>query len=69
MPNKGTYIRKYYLHRQVKKAGLQMQLEHCHKTINVLPDQVTEAKENKYVIELQQKYNYGVQLINPMSHE
>jgi len=60
-PNKGTYKRKYYLHRQVKKAGFSLKLELKHKTINVPYDETHKAKENKYVQELQQQYNYGVQ--------
>lgn len=67
-PQPTTYIRKYYLHRQVKKAGFSMELEKCHKTINVLPAQIEEAKENKYVSELQQQHNYGVQILNPMTN-
>lgn len=64
-----TYIRKYYLHRQVKKAGFFLKLDECHKTIGVLPAQIPEAKENKYVSELQQQHNYGVQILNPMTSE
>ena len=64
-----TYIRKYYLHRKVKKAGFSLELEQCHKTINVLPSQVPEAKENKYVDELQNQHNYGVQILNSMTNE
>jgi len=64
-----TYIRKYYLHRQIKRAGFSLHLEKCHKTINVLPEQVIEAKENKYLAELQRRYNYGLQILNPMINE
>lgn len=61
-----TYVRKYYLHRKVKEAGFSLQLEKCSKTINVLPENIDEARINKYVIELQTKHSYGVQNINPM---
>ena len=69
-PKKTTYIRKYYLHNKIKKAGLRLKLEKCHKTINVDTVQVPEVKKNKYVEELQKDHNYGVQLINPLfDHE
>ncbi len=64
--NKGTYKRKYYLHRRIKKAGFCLELERCSKTIKVEQHQVQEAQENKYIAELQNRYSYGVQLINPM---
>ena len=64
-----TYIRKYYLHRKVKDAGYSLTLGHPHKTINVFPGSVSEAKTNKYIGELQERYNYAVQIINPMIHE
>jgi len=67
MKNKGTYKRKYYLHRRVKQDGFSLQLEHTHKTIAVFPDELDTAKDNKYVAELQTKYNYGVQILNPMT--
>lgn len=58
---KGTYVRKYFLHRQIKKAGFTLELEHTTKNISVPHNLVNEAYENKYVLELQQHYNYGVQ--------
>jgi hypothetical protein len=66
MDNKGTYDRKYYLHRRIKSAGFRLQLEHMHKTIVITPDQVEPAKQDKYVAELQKQYSYGVQILNPM---
>ena len=66
MGNKGTYKRKYYLHRMLKKQGFNLQLEHKHKTINVDPEHVAEAQQNKYVAELQNTFSYGVQILNPM---
>lgn len=59
--SKGTYIRKYYLHLKVKKAGFNLKLEKRHKTINIHHTMVQPAAENKYVLELQNNYNYGVQ--------
>ena len=64
-----TYIRKYYLHRQVKKAGFSLELEKCHKTINVKSTHIQEAQQNKYVAELQQQHNYGIQFLNPMMED
>ena len=58
-----TYNKKYYLHRQVKKAGLNLKLETCHKTIQVPPGEIPTTKENKYISELRDKYSYGVQTI------
>lgn len=66
MANKGTYNRKYYLHRMVKKQGYALELEQKHKTIIVKTDLVDAARENKYVTELQKKFSYGVQILNPM---
>jgi len=60
-PQLSTYIRKYYLHRQIKKAGFGLKLEQTHKTIDVPHNMVHLASENKYVLELQKDYNYGVQ--------
>lgn len=68
MGNKGTYKRKYYLHRQLKKQGFGLQLGDKHKTITVLPDLADSVKGNKYIAELQNVLSYGVQLINPMIH-
>ena len=66
MANKGTYKRKYYLHRQLKKQGFGLQLSHKNKTISVMPDLADSANGNKYVIELQNGYSYGVQFLNPI---
>lgn len=66
MGSKGTYRRKYYLHRQVKKAGFGLVLEHKHKTITIQEDQAQLAQQNKYVAELQNAFSYGVQFLNPM---
>lgn len=66
--NKGTYNRKYYLHRRIKSDGFDLQLEHTHKTINVNPDQIEQATKNGYVQELKNKYNYGIQILNPMTN-
>jgi len=64
--NKGTYKRKYYLHRQLKKQGFGLHLGDKNKTITVMPDLAVSAKGNKYVSELQNGYSYGVQFLNPI---
>lgn len=69
MPDKGSYDRKYYLHRRVKAAGFCLKLEETVKTIEVTDNLVRKAKTNKYVAELRDRYSYGVQLINPMITE
>jgi hypothetical protein len=53
----------------VKQDGYTLSLEHCHRTINVAPSMVEDAKANKYLLELQQQHNYGVQLSNPLINE
>lgn len=67
MPTKGTYNRKYYLHRRIKAAGFGLHLEETQKTITIYPSEVPLAKEDKYVAELQAKYSYGVQILNPLN--
>lgn len=64
---KGTYNRKYYLHLKVKNAGFDLKLEKMEKTINIHHSVVQLAADNKYVLELQKNYNYGLQtsLIQP----
>ena len=61
-----TYIRKYYLHRRVTAAGASLSLEKCQKTILIRPEQYDQIRANRYVRELQSRYQYGVQLLNPM---
>lgn len=56
-----TYDRKYYLNRQVKKAGFKLDLEQTSKTISVPPHLIDEAENSKALKELGAKYNYGVQ--------
>lgn len=43
--NKGTYKRKYYLHRQLKKHGFCLQLVAKNKTITVIPELADSASE------------------------
>lgn len=64
--NKGTYNRKYYLHRQIKKSGCRLLLTNIQRTILIDPAKTEEIRHNKYVGELHNKYSYGVQLLNPM---
>lgn len=59
--NKRTYIRKYYLHRQLKKSGFSLLLSQTTKTISIPHNLVHLAIENKYISELQNNHNYGVQ--------
>ena len=66
MNNKGTYKRKYFLHRQLKKQGFGLKLSDKNKTITVVPDLADSANGNKYVTELQNGYSYGVQFLNPI---
>ena len=59
--SKGTYIRKYYLHRQIKKAGLSLKFRKTIKTIEVPVSIATTAIENIYMLELEKTYHYGMQ--------
>lgn len=65
-PNKGTYNRKYYLHRRVKKHGCSLQLEETHKTVTISQEDADRLKDDKYLNELRNKHQYGVQITNPL---
>ena len=56
-----TYDRKYYLNRQVKKAGFKLELEQTSKTILVPPELTDVADQNEALKELGKQYNYGIQ--------
>ena len=58
-----TYQRKYFCTKSVKDRGFGLVLETTQKTILVKPDQVEAAKEDRYVRELAEKHNYGVQTV------
>lgn len=64
-----SYNRKYYLHQCVRKEGFSLTLEKTNKTINVNPGQTETIRDNKYVTELSNKYNYGVQFTSPMTNQ
>ena len=65
--SKGTYNRKYYLHRKIKSSGFSLKFDKCEKIISTTPDMTSVAKNNRYVNELQKDYRYGVQVIIPMT--
>ena len=56
-----TYDRKYYLNRQVKKAGFKLELEQTSKTILTPPQLSADADTNAALKELGKAYNYGIQ--------
>jgi hypothetical protein len=62
-----TYNRKYFCNKCVKDRGFKLKLETTQKTILVTPDQVEAASQDRYVKELAQKHNYGVQIIMPFN--
>lgn len=66
-PVMSSYNRKYYLHRQVKKAGFSLRLETTLKTIGIPSWGVDAAAANKYITELRDRYQYGCQILNPMT--
>ena len=57
-----TYNRKYYLIRQIKKAGFELFECKNERTIKVPFHKHRVAKQNKHVQELRTKYQYGVQI-------
>lgn len=61
-----TYDRKFYLHKRVKDLELQVKLTKLEKTIEITSDEVAKLRGSKYVTELMDKHQYGVQIINPL---
>lgn len=58
-----TYKRKYYLIREVKKAGYNLIESENNRIIEVPWDKQTEARRNKHLQELRTAYHFGVQTI------
>jgi hypothetical protein len=61
-----TYDRKYYLHKKTKDLNLKIRLTKLEKTIEITSDEVEKIKGSKHVLELAEKYQYGVQITNPI---
>jgi len=61
-----TYNRKYFCTHSVKKRGYKLKLETTEKTIMITSEQYESARQDRYVQELMQKHNYGVQIINSL---
>lgn len=61
-----TYDRKYYLHKKTKDLNLKVRLTKLEKTIEITSDQVETVRKSKHITELANKYQYGVQIINPL---
>ena len=61
-----TYDRKYYLHKKTKDLNLKVRLTRLEKTIEITSDQVETVRKSKHIAELANKYQYGVQIINPL---
>lgn len=61
-----TYDRKFYLHKRVKDLDLQVKLTKLEKTIEITTEEIAKLKGSKYVAELMNKHQYGVQIINPL---
>lgn len=62
--NKETYKRKYYLIREIKKDGFNLVSKKRERIISITPEMVDAAAKNKYLRELQQKHDFGIQLTN-----
>ena len=61
-----TYDRKFYLHKKTKDLGLKVKLTKLEKTIEITSEEVEKVKGDKYISELTGKYQYGIQIINPL---
>lgn len=61
-----TYDRKYFCNKSVKDRGYKLKLETTQKTILITSEQVEAARGDRYINELSTKYNYGVQILNPL---
>jgi len=61
-----TYDRKYYLHKKTKDLNIKVRLTKLEKTIEITTDQVETVRKSKHITELARKYQYGVQIINPL---
>lgn len=61
-----TYDRKYFMNKKVKDRGFRLNLEQTAKTILINQEDYEAAKSDKYVQELATKFNYGVQILNPL---
>jgi len=61
-----TYDRKYYLHKKTKDLNLKVRLTKLEKTIEITSDQVETVRKSKHITELARKYQYGIQIINPL---
>lgn len=61
--SKTTYDRKYYLIREVKKAGFELHEQNNERIIKVHHTKQAKAKRNKHVQELRTAYQFGVQTI------
>jgi len=58
-----TYDRKYYLIREVKRLKLQVLHDQNERTVLIPFNRQEEVKDNKYLLELRDKFNYGLQTI------
>lgn len=61
---KETYKRKYYLIREIKKDGFNLVSKKRERIIYITSEMVDAAAKNKYLRELQQKHDFGIQLTN-----
>lgn len=57
-----TYYRKYYLIREIKKAGFKLHEHKNERIILVTSKRQHIARKNKHVQELLANYQYGVQI-------
>ena len=50
----------------MKDLDLQVKLTKLEKTIEITTEEIAKLKGSKYVAELMNKHQYGVQIINPL---
>jgi hypothetical protein len=58
-----TYDRKYFCNKMVKEHGFKLNLEQTEKTIQIKQEDVEAAKSDRYIKELRDKHQYGVQVV------
>ena len=64
-----TYNRKYFCNHAVKRKGYKLRMTKTERTIEITPDQVETAANDRHVRELAGAHQYGIQIINPLFAE
>jgi len=62
-----TYTRKYYLIREIKRAGFDLDKSQRERMILIPITLIDEAGKNKYLNELIKKFEYGAQIVSNLA--